>query len=123
VKALLLASLIAGTALPALAYTPAAVDTPSVVPVQRANRHEVGDITAVLATCSALMQTAKQIGSVPLLRLDQLPPGMVEHAVLRTIAGCPVREIVWHGQTYYVAPTSPPVLDAEPLRGSRIKQR
>lgn len=122
-KALLLASLIAGAALPAFAYVPAAADNPGVVPPQRANRHEVGDPTAVLATCSALMQTAKQIGDVPLLRLDQLPPAVLEHAVLRTIAGCPVREIVWGGQTYYVAPTSPPVLDAEPVRGSRIKQR
>ena len=69
------------------------------------------------------MQTAKQIGDVPLLRLDQLPPGVLEHAVLRTVAGCPVREIVWNGQTYYVAPAGPAVLDAEPLRGSRITHR
>lgn len=36
-------------------------------------------------------------------RLDQLPWGVMEHAVWRTVDGCPVREIVYQGQTYYLA--------------------
>ncbi len=121
-KALLLAALIAGAALPALADAPAAADNSGVAQQQRADRSVAAD-RGVLATCSVLLQTAKKIGDVPLLRLDQLPDGMLEHAVLRIVAGCPVREVVWAGQTYYVAPTAPPVLDAEPLRGSRITHR
>lgn len=35
-------------------------------------------------------------------KLADLPPGLMEHAVLRTIHGCPVREIVFAGGTYYL---------------------
>lgn len=35
-------------------------------------------------------------------KLADLPPGLMEHAVLRSIHGCPVREIVYAGGTYYL---------------------
>ncbi len=35
-------------------------------------------------------------------KLADLPPGLMEHAVLRSIHGCPVREIVFAGGTYYL---------------------
>jgi hypothetical protein len=34
--------------------------------------------------------------------LGELPPGLLEHAVNRLVNGCPVREIVFGGQTYYL---------------------
>jgi hypothetical protein len=57
-------------------------------------------------------------------KLADLPPGLLEHAVLRSIHGCPVREIMYAGGTYYlgvpdtgVEPVSPAVsLAARPLR-------
>ena len=45
----------------------------------------------------------------------------MEHAVLRTIAGCPVGEIVYKGQTYYVHGSNSQL--EEDLRGSRIAHR
>jgi hypothetical protein len=45
-------------------------------------------------------------GNAHLKKLGELPPGLEEHAVLRMIDGCPVREIVSGGRTYYLdAPT------------------
>jgi hypothetical protein len=35
-------------------------------------------------------------------KLADLPPGLMEHAVLRSIHGCPVREIMFAGGTYYL---------------------
>jgi hypothetical protein len=35
-------------------------------------------------------------------KLGDLPPGVEEHAVLRIVNGCPVREIVYAGQTYWL---------------------
>jgi hypothetical protein len=37
-----------------------------------------------------------------LKKLGDLPPALLEHAVNRLIDGCPVREIVFGGQTYYL---------------------
>jgi hypothetical protein len=37
-----------------------------------------------------------------LKKLGDLPPGLLEHAVNRLVNGCPVREIVMGGQTYYL---------------------
>jgi hypothetical protein len=37
-----------------------------------------------------------------LKKLGDLPPGLLEHAVNRLVNGCPVREIVWGGGTYYL---------------------
>lgn len=56
------------------------------------------------AACAKLTtQTAAPDGVRLFKRLDQLPWAVLEHAVLRTVAGCPVREIVYEGQTWYVA--------------------
>ncbi len=40
-------------------------------------------------------------------KLNELPWGVQEHAVWRTVGGCPVREIVFGGQTYYLASGNP----------------
>lgn len=37
-----------------------------------------------------------------LKKLGDLPPGLLEHAVNRLVNGCPVREIVYGGKTYYL---------------------
>ena len=47
-------------------------------------------------------------------RLDQLPNGVLEHAVWRTVGGCPVREIVFEGQTYYLAAANPQLERLDP---------
>jgi hypothetical protein len=78
-----------------------------------------GDITPACA--KLLTQTAAPDGT-PFRRLDQLPPEVQEHAVWRTVGGCPVREVVWEGQTYYVGATNP-VVDTSPLVGNRILRR
>jgi hypothetical protein len=60
------------------------------------------------AACARLTtQTAAPDGVRFFKRLDQLPWGVLEHAVMRTVAGCPVREIVFEGQTWYVATGMP----------------
>jgi hypothetical protein len=72
------------------------------------------------ACAKLLTQTAAPDGT-PFRRLDQLPPAVEEHAVWRTVGGCPVREVVWDGQVYYVG-SSNPVLDSGPLTGSRVRR-
>jgi hypothetical protein len=42
-------------------------------------------------------------------KLNELPWGVMEHAVWRTVSGCPVREIVFRGETYYLAAGTPRV--------------
>lgn len=54
-------------------------------------------------------------------RLDQLPRGVMEHAVWRTVAGCPVREIVFDGETYYVT-SADPKLERGPAVGPRTRR-
>ena len=94
----------------ALAGSPAA---PIVVTVEQRD--------ATLSCAKLLTQTAAPDGT-PFRRLDELPPKVEEHAVWRTVAGCPVREVVWEGQTYYVG-SSNPAFDSGPLQGSRIQRR
>ena len=102
---LLAAGLIAGCALPAFADAPAAADNPGVTPPARSAE-----------ACRAMLSEAKQIGDAPLKRLDELPRGVLEHAVLRLVAGCPVREVVLNGQIYYVPSPLPSGVDFEPAR-------
>jgi hypothetical protein len=65
--------------------------------------------------CSRLAtQTVAPDGVRIFKRLDQLPWGVLEHAVWRTVSGCPVREIVFGGQTYYVASSSPRIERLDP---------
>jgi hypothetical protein len=58
---------------------------------------------------------------LPLTKLNELPPGLVEHAVLRTVNGCPVREVVFAGQTYYIEGADTQTV--ERLEGKRLGQR
>ena len=56
-----------------------------------------------LQACRELPTHVGQLGSaIVLQRLDQLPWGHLEHAVMRTVFGCPVAEVVAGGQVYYV---------------------
>jgi hypothetical protein len=51
-----------------------------------------------------------------LKKLGDLPPGLPEHAVLRTIHGCPVREIMYAGGgTYYLGVPQPAVEGVSPV--------
>ena len=66
--------------------------------------------------CANLTQQTVAPDGTPLLkRLDQLPRGVMEHAVWRTVGGCPVREIVFGGQTYYMASTNPQLERLDPV--------
>jgi hypothetical protein len=65
------------------------------------------------------IQTLGPNGSA-LKKLGDLPPGLLEHAVVRIVNGCPVREIVYAGQTYYLD-ASPGGLERD-LRGSRMRR-
>ena len=63
-----------------------------------------------LKSCQALAEKTAQGGHGPMLkRLDQLPPSLAEHAVLRTIQGCPVREVVYEGRTVWIQPSAPTI--------------
>jgi hypothetical protein len=77
-----------------------------------------GDATPACA--KLLTQTVAPDGT-PFKKLDELPPEVQEHAVWRTVGGCPVREVVWGGQTYYVGGSNP-IVQAGPDTGSRIRR-
>lgn len=64
-------------------------------------------------------QTVAPDGVRMFRRLDQLPKGVLEHAVWRTVAGCPVREIVFDGQTYYVTSANPQLERLDPVARMR----
>jgi len=50
----------------------------------------------------------------PLKKLGDLPPGLLEHAINRLVNGCPVREIMAGGGTYYLDMASPTVERVDP---------
>jgi hypothetical protein len=75
-----------------------------------------------LQACAKLAEKTVAPDGVPLKKLGELPPGLLEHAVLRTVNGCPVREIVFAGQTYYLQGSSPQIERVDPVAPS-IKQR
>ena len=79
------------------------------------------DKGASTPACAKLLTQTLAPDGTPFRRLDQLPPKIEEHAVWRTVSGCPVREVVWQGQAYYVG-SSNPVLDSGPLTGGRIQR-
>ena len=64
-------------------------------------------------------QTVAPDGVKMFRRLDQLPRGVMEHAVWRSVGGCPVREIVFGGQTYYVASATPRLERLDPATSRR----
>ena len=71
--------------------------------------------------CAALAQlTVAPDGTPMLYKLTELPPGITEHAVWRTVEGCPVREVVYKGRAYYMG-SSIPKLDNRPLQGNRMR--
>jgi hypothetical protein len=72
--------------------------------------------------CARLLTQTVAPDGVPFKKLGELPEAVQEHAVWRTVSGCPVREVVWRGQTYYVG-GSEPVVDRRPLAGSRMPRR
>jgi len=71
--------------------------------------------------CAKLDSQTVAPDGVPMLkRLDQLPRAALEHAVWRTVGGCPVREIVFGGQTWYVTSANPRLERLDPV--ARIQQ-
>lgn len=101
-KAFLLALALSGAAIAVHAAAPFDLPAarPNLLPVQPPSK-----------SCAALETKTVAPDGVPFKRLDQLPPGVLEHAVMRTVGGCPVREIRYEGRTYYVG-ASPPTLMA-----------
>ena len=71
--------------------------------------------------CARLLTQTVAPDGTPFKKLNELPPKVEEHAVWRTVGGCPVREVVWNGQTYYVGSNNP-VLDDRPLTGNRMRR-
>ena len=59
-------------------------------------------------SCKALAVKTADLSVAPmrLKKLSELPPGVLQHAVYRVVAGCPVMEVVLKGQVYY-APSIP----------------
>lgn len=66
-------------------------------------------------------QTVAPDGVRMFKRLDQLPRGVLEHAVWRTVAGCPVREIVFEGRTYYATSADPKIERLDPAVEPNIR--
>ena len=71
-------------------------------------------------TCVSGRVTTLGPNGAPIMKLNELPPGVVEHAVWRTVNGCPVREVLFAGQTYYIEGANPQL--EEQLQGRRIVQ-
>jgi len=74
---------------------------------------------AAEAACTRLMTNTVAPDGTPFRKLNELPWGVFEHAVWRQVDGCPVREVVYKGQTYYVG-SSPPKLESGPAVGGRL---
>ena len=68
---------------------------------------------AAEAACASLTTQTVAPNGVPFRKLNELPWGVVEHAVWRKVEGCPVREVVYKGKTYYVQ-SSMPKLESGP---------
>jgi hypothetical protein len=76
----------------------------------------------IAPACAKLETQTVAPNGTPFRKLNELPPAVIEHAVWRMVSGCPVREVVWQGQTYYVG-SSDAVLVGGPLPGARIQRR
>ncbi|HEY4031424.1 MAG TPA: hypothetical protein VGM25_13830 [Caulobacteraceae bacterium] len=59
------------------------------------------------AACATLATQTVGPDGVPFKKLNELPWGVLEHAVWRTVGGCPVREVIWRNHPYYVGPSIP----------------
>ena len=76
------------------------------------------------AACAKLDTQAVAPDGVRIFKkLNQLPWGVMEHAVWRTVSGCPVREIVFGGETYYVTSNAPQVERLDPVAHPSPAQR
>ena len=60
------------------------------------------DLKGNLTLCNRPVTKAVGPAGAPVRKLGDLPPGLEEHAVVRLVNGCPVREIVSGGRTYYL---------------------
>jgi hypothetical protein len=122
---LLFAAALALTPQPSAASEPSIVvkTTPSfALPGAFATPWLQQDANGKLTLCNRSGAT-KTLGpdGLPLTKLGDLPPAVEEHAIVRMVNGCPVREVVYNGQTYYLdAPLGGLERD---LRGSRITNR
>ena len=56
-------------------------------------------------------------------KLNELPWAVQEHAVWRTVGGCPVREIVFEGETYYLASGNPQIERVDPIAHQKFEGR
>jgi hypothetical protein len=103
---------------PAPAKPPLLRDLPAAPPGVSAQTYVLKSLPAACAS-----QTTKTVGpdGARLWKLTELPPALQEHAVWRTVNGCPVREIVYAGQTYYIEGGEPQI--EERLEGKRIAHR
>ena len=100
-KAFLFAMLLAGAAVPALAAPDGLL-------------HRPNDPDRAAQACKALTAVRTSgPAAASFHRLGDLPPALHQHAVLRTVEGCPVLEVVMHGKVYY-APSIPTVKPAAP---------
>jgi hypothetical protein len=82
----------------------------------------LADLQKSQEACAHISQKTVDQHGAKLRRLDQLPWGLIEHAVLRSVGGCPVREVVYQGQVYWVPGTAPRVGRADPS-GQLQKQK
>jgi hypothetical protein len=118
-SAALIAAALTALASPAMAPTTAAVTTILPAPDARAappSSLPGLDRSSISSPCLGLTQKTADARGAKFKRLDQLPWGLVEHAVLRSVGGCPVREVVYQGQVYWVEPASPGRFDrVQPL--------
>lgn len=69
--------------------------------------------------CAKLLTQTVAPDGTPFKKLGELPEAVQEHAVWRKVGGCPVREVVWQGQTYYVG-SSMPTVQSGPVVGNRV---
>ena len=78
---------------------------------------------APVAACAKFATQTVAPDGVPFYRrLDRLPWGVLEHAVLRTVGGCPVREIVMGGETYYLAAGTPQIERLDPAAPKSLEK-
>ena len=97
-------------------FAVALAQSPDVVAVIRQDPQ-----AAATAACQRLTQLTVARDGTPFRKLNELPPGLVEHAVLRTVDGCPVREVHYDNQTYYLYPAIGR-LEKGPDVGSRMRR-
>ncbi len=79
------------------------------------------DRNGIPGSCRTLTQKTADSMGAKFKRLDELPWGLIEHAVLRSVGGCPVREVVYQGQTFWVEAPQGQLDRANPM-GERLQK-